>query len=59
MAGGSFWNGAIGLAKGIESTGFLAVAASGASAGFAGGFILGAGNSWVNGSSFADGIPMV
>ena len=56
MAGGSFWNGAIGLAKGIESTGFLAGAASGASAGFSSGFILGAGNSWVNGSSFADGI---
>ena len=52
MAGGNFWTGAAGLAKGIASTGFLAGAASGTSAGFAGGFISGAGNSWVGGSSF-------
>ena len=45
MVGGNFWTGAAGLAKGIASTGFLAGAASGASAGFAGSFILGTGNS--------------
>ena len=56
MAGGNFWTGAAGLAKGIASTGFLAGAASGTSAGFAGGFISGAGNSWVGGSSFGKGL---
>ena len=56
MAGGNFWTGAAGLAKGIASTGFLTGAASGASAGFAGGFIFGAGNSWVGGSSFGKGL---
>ena len=56
MAGGNFWTGAAGLAKGIASTGFLTGAASGASAGFAGGFISGAGNSWVGGSSFGKGL---
>ena len=40
MAGGSFWNGAIGMANGISSTGFLSGAAAGAASGFAGGFIL-------------------
>ena len=56
MAGGNFWTGAAGLAKGIASKEFLAGAASGASAGFAGGFISGAGNSWVGGSSFGKGL---
>ena len=56
MAGGNFWTGAAGLAKGISSTGFFAGAAVGASSGFAGGFILGAGNSWVNGQNFRKGL---
>ena len=56
MAGGNFWTGAAGLAKGISSTGFLAGAASGACAGFSGGFILDTGNSWVDGQSFGKGL---
>lgn len=47
LAGGNFWAGATGFANGISSTGFLASAASGASAGFVSGLILGTGNSWV------------
>lgn len=47
LAGGNFWAGATGFANGISSTGFLASAASGVSAGFVSGLILGTGNSWV------------
>ena len=56
MAGGSFWAGAAGLANGVSSTGFVAGAVTGASSGFAGGFLAGAGNAWVGGSSFGNGL---
>ena len=56
MAGGNFWAGAAGLAKGISSTGFISGAISGASAGFVGGLILGAGDSWVEGNNFRKGL---
>lgn len=56
MAGGSFWSGAAGLAHGVASTGFIAGAVTGVSSGFAGGFLSGAGNAWVGGSSFGNGL---
>ena len=56
MAGGNFWNGAIGMANGISSTGFLSGAAAGAASGFAGGFISGFGNSLTDGGNFERGI---
>ena len=51
MAGGNFWQGAVGMAGGVSSTGFLAGAVSGASAGLAGGLVSGVGNSMVEGNS--------
>ena len=56
MAGGNFWAGTVGFAKGVSATGFLAGALSGASAGFASGLILGAGNSWIEDHSFGTGL---
>lgn len=56
MAGGSFWSGTAGLAHGVASTGFIAGAVTGVSSGFAGGFLSGAGNAWVGGSSFGNGL---
>ena len=56
MAGGSFWNGAVGMANGISSTGFLSGAAASAASGFAGGFVSGFGNSLTDGGNFERGI---
>ena len=58
MAGGSFSAGFWGTAaaKGISSTGFLAGAATGASAGFAGGFMISSGNAWLGGAGFSNGM---
>ena len=56
MAGGNFWTGAACLAKGIEATGAIAWAATGACSGFASGFILSAGNSWIEGHGFGKGL---
>ena len=62
MAGGNFWSGFAGLANGISSTGFWAGAVTGASSGFAGGFLSGMGNSlveWKNiGKSLTSGFLM-
>ena len=42
--------------NGVSSTGFIAGAATGAAAGFAGGFVTGAGNAWLGGSNFGQGL---
>lgn len=56
LAGGNFWTGAAGLSKGVSSTGFFAGMATGISSGFTGGFFSAAGNSWINGHGFAEGL---
>ena len=56
MAGGSFSSGFVGNAHGVASTGFCSGFATGAASGFTSAFVSGAGTSWVNGSSFADGL---
>ena len=56
MAGGSFGAGFVGNAHGVASTGFYSGFATGAASGFTSAFITGAGTSWINGSSFADGL---
>ncbi len=56
MAGGTFGAGFMGAAAGISSTGFIAGALTGAASGFTGAFITSAGNSWMNGASFGDGL---
>ena len=56
MAGGSFSAGFVGNAHGVASTGFYSGFATGAASGFTSAFITGAGTSWINGSSFADGL---
>lgn len=56
VAGGNFWAGAAGMAKGISSTGFFAGAITGGSSGFAGGFLSGFGNSLVDGHSIGNSL---
>ena len=56
MAGGTFGAGVMGTASGVSSTGFIAGMVTGASAGIASGFITGAGNAWLEGANFGDGL---
>lgn len=56
MAGGSFSAGFMGTAVGVSSTGFIAGAATGVETGFTSGFITNAGNAWMGGSNFGDGL---
>lgn len=56
IVGGSFSAGFMGAAAGISSTGFIAGTLTGAASGFTGAFITSAGNSWMNGASFGDGL---
>lgn len=56
MAGGNFWKGAVGMLPDVLSTGFFSGAATFGSSAFVGSFITDAGNSWVEGQSFGDGL---
>ncbi|MBK7480634.1 MAG: hypothetical protein IPI69_13565 [Bacteroidales bacterium] len=56
MAGGSFGVGFMGTAVGVSSTGFVAGAATGAAAGFSGGFVTNSGNAWMGGANFGEGL---
>jgi hypothetical protein len=56
MAGGSFGAGFLGAPASKALTGFWAGAAICAAGGCAGGFVTGAGYSWLNGSSFTSGL---
>jgi len=56
MAGGSFAAGFAGTAAGVASTGFGAGFVTGFASGFTSSFITGAGNSWMQGNSFGQGL---
>ncbi len=57
LAGGSFSSGFVSSAAAqTATTGFTSGAAIGGSSGFAGGFITGAGNAWLGGDSFGEGL---
>ena len=58
MAGGSFGAGFVGASSvaGVASTGFSAGFITGFASGFTGSFITGAGNTWMQGGSFGDGL---
>jgi len=56
-AGGSFGAGFIGSSAAMTATSsFVSGAAIGAGAGFSSGFVTGAGNSWLQGNSFGEGL---